>query len=63
MGMHRLRKMTEKNVLKYFVFSSNDIIIKLWNFDNIYGIRQATINDILRKGNFYHDSRDKFCYC
>lgn len=46
-GVHRLRKMAEKNALKYPVFAVNDMITK-WDFDNVYGTGQSTIDGILR---------------
>lgn len=46
-GVHRLRKMAEKGALKYPVFAVNDMITK-WDFDNVYGTGQSSIDGILR---------------
>ena len=46
-GVHRLRKMAEKGALKYPVIAVNDSITK-WDFDNVYGTGQSTIDGILR---------------
>ena len=46
-GVHRLRKMHEKGALKYPVFAVNDMITK-WDFDNVYGTGQSTLDGILR---------------
>ncbi|MCX7832980.1 MAG: adenosylhomocysteinase [Ignavibacteria bacterium] len=46
-GVHRLRKMAEDGALKYPVFAVNDSITK-WDFDNVYGTGQSTIDGILR---------------
>jgi adenosylhomocysteinase len=46
-GVHRLRKMAEKGALKYPVIAVNDAITK-WDFDNVYGTGQSTIDGILR---------------
>lgn len=46
-GVHRLRKMAEQGALKYPVFAVNDSITK-WDFDNVYGTGQSTIDGILR---------------
>lgn len=46
-GVHRLRKMAEKGALKYPVFAVNDMITK-WDFDNVYGTGQSTLDGILR---------------
>ncbi len=46
-GVHRLRKMAEGGALKYPVFAVNDSITK-WDFDNVYGTGQSTIDGILR---------------
>ena len=46
-GVHRLRKMAEQGALKYPVFAVNDSETK-WDFDNVYGTGQSTIDGILR---------------
>ena len=46
-GVHRLRKMAEKGALKYPVIAVNDSITK-WDFDNVYGTGQSTLDGILR---------------
>lgn len=46
-GVHRLRKMAEQGALKYPVYAVNDSITK-WDFDNVYGTGQSTIDGILR---------------
>ncbi len=46
-GVHRLRKMAEQGALKYPVFAVNDSVTK-WDFDNVYGTGQSTIDGILR---------------
>jgi len=46
-GVHRLRKMAEQGALKYPVFAVNDSITK-WDFDNVYGTGQSTLDGILR---------------
>lgn len=46
-GVHRLRKMAEKGALKYPIFAVNDMITK-WDFDNVYGTGQSSIDGILR---------------
>ncbi len=46
-GVHRLRKMHEGGALKYPVFAVNDSITK-WDFDNVYGTGQSTLDGILR---------------
>jgi len=46
-GVHRLRKMAEGGALKYPVIAVNDSITK-WDFDNVYGTGQSTIDGILR---------------
>ncbi len=46
-GVHRLRKMADDGALKYPVFAVNDSITK-WDFDNVYGTGQSTIDGILR---------------
>lgn len=46
-GVHRLRAMAEAGELKYPVIAVNDAITK-WDFDNVYGTGQSTIDGILR---------------
>jgi len=46
-GVHRLRAMAESGHLKYPVIAVNDAITK-WDFDNVYGTGQSTIDGILR---------------
>jgi adenosylhomocysteinase len=46
-GVHRLRKMAEQGALLYPVFAVNDMITK-WDFDNVYGTGQSTLDGILR---------------
>lgn len=46
-GVHRLRKMAEQGALKYPVYAVNDSVTK-WDFDNVYGTGQSTIDGILR---------------
>ena len=46
-GVHRLREMGKAGDLKYPVIAVNDAITK-WDFDNVYGTGQSTIDGILR---------------
>ena len=46
-GVHRLRAMAEAGDLRYPVIAVNDAITK-WDFDNVYGTGQSTIDGILR---------------
>ncbi|MGH2575552.1 MAG: adenosylhomocysteinase [Ignavibacteria bacterium] len=46
-GVHRLRKMNEKGALKYPIIAVNDSETK-WDFDNVYGTGQSTLDGILR---------------
>ena len=46
-GVHRLRAMAAAGDLKYPVIAVNDAITK-WDFDNVYGTGQSTIDGILR---------------
>ena len=46
-GVHRLRAMATAGDLKYPVIAVNDAITK-WDFDNVYGTGQSTIDGILR---------------
>jgi adenosylhomocysteinase len=49
-GVHRLRAMAEAKALKYPVIAVNDAETK-WDFDNIYGTGQSSIDGILRATN------------
>ncbi len=49
-GVLRLKAMAEKNLLKYPVIAVNNAETK-WDFDNIYGTGQSTIDGILRATN------------
>ena len=46
-GVHRLRAMAEANKLLYPIVAVNDAETK-WDFDNIYGTGQSSIDGILR---------------
>ena len=46
-GVHRLRAMAAAGDLKYPVIAVNDAITK-WDFDNVYGTGQSTLDGILR---------------
>lgn len=46
-GVHRLRKMAEAGKLRYPVYAVNDSITK-WDFDNVFGTGQSSIDGILR---------------
>tara|TARA_B110000444_G_scaffold172590_1_gene161419 strand:- start:1740 stop:3005 length:1266 start_codon:yes stop_codon:yes gene_type:complete len=46
-GVHRLRAMAAAGDLKYPVLAVNDAITK-WDFDNVYGTGQSTIDGIIR---------------
>ena len=46
-GVHRLRAMGDAGDLKYPVMAVNDAVTK-WDFDNVYGTGQSTIDGILR---------------
>src|SRR5512135_2856565 len=46
-GVHRLRAMAAAGALKYPVIAVNDAETK-WDFDNVYGTGQSTIDGILR---------------
>ncbi len=46
-GVHRLRAMADAGDLKYPVLAVNDAITK-WDFDNVYGTGQSTIDGIIR---------------
>jgi adenosylhomocysteinase len=49
-GVHRLRAMAKEGVLKYPVIAVNDAETK-WDFDNVYGTGQSSIDGILRSTN------------
>ncbi len=46
-GVHRLRSMAKDGALKYPVIAVNDAETK-WDFDNVYGTGQSTLDGILR---------------
>lgn len=46
-GVHRLRAMAEDGKLRYPVYAVNDVETK-WDFDNVYGTGQSTLDGILR---------------
>lgn len=46
-GVHRLRSMAHDGALKYPVIAVNDAETK-WDFDNVYGTGQSTLDGILR---------------
>jgi adenosylhomocysteinase len=46
-GVHRLRAMANDHALKYPVIAVNDAETK-WDFDNVYGTGQSTLDGILR---------------
>ena len=46
-GVHRLRAMGKAGDLKYPVIAVNDAVTK-WDFDNVYGTGQSTIDGIIR---------------
>lgn len=46
-GVHRLRGMADAGKLKYPVIAVNDAITK-WDFDNVHGTGQSTLDGILR---------------
>ena len=46
-GVHRLRAMGKAGDLKYPVIAVNDAITK-WDFDNVYGTGQSTLDGIIR---------------
>ncbi len=49
-GVHRLRAMAKDGALKYPVLAINDAETK-WDFDNVYGTGQSSIDGILRGTN------------
>ncbi|MEC8519609.1 MAG: adenosylhomocysteinase, partial [Candidatus Thermoplasmatota archaeon] len=46
-GVHRLRAMAAAGDLRYPVIAVNDAVTK-WDFDNVYGTGQSTLDGILR---------------
>jgi len=46
-GVHRLRSMAAQGALRYPVIAVNDAETK-WDFDNVYGTGQSTLDGILR---------------
>jgi len=46
-GVHRLRAMAADGALRYPVIAVNDAVTK-WDFDNVYGTGQSSIDGILR---------------
>jgi len=46
-GVHRLRAMADDGALKYPIIAVNDAETK-WDFDNVYGTGQSSIDGILR---------------
>jgi adenosylhomocysteinase len=46
-GVHRLRAMADDGALKYPIYAVNDSETK-WDFDNVYGTGQSSIDGILR---------------
>jgi len=46
-GVHRLRSMAKAGALRYPVIAVNDAETK-WDFDNVYGTGQSTLDGILR---------------
>ncbi|PLX32506.1 MAG: adenosylhomocysteinase [Ignavibacteria bacterium] len=46
-GVHRLRAMADAGELKYPIIAVNDAETK-WDFDNVYGTGQSTLDGILR---------------
>lgn len=49
-GVHRLRAMAKDGALKYPVVAINDAETK-WDFDNVYGTGQSSIDGIIRATN------------
>jgi adenosylhomocysteinase len=49
-GVHRLRAMAQDGALKYPVIAINDAETK-WDFDNVYGTGQSSIDGIVRATN------------
>ena len=51
-GVHRLRAMGEDGKLLYPVYAVNDVETK-WDFDNVYGTGQSTLDGILRASSVF----------
>ena len=51
-GVHRLRAMAEDGKLGYPVYAVNDAETK-WDFDNVYGTGQSTLDGILRASSVF----------
>ncbi len=51
-GVHRLRAMGADGKLLYPVYAVNDVETK-WDFDNVYGTGQSTIDGILRASSVF----------
>ena len=49
-GVHRLRALAEEGKLKYPIIGVNDAETK-WDFDNVYGTGQSSIDGIIRATN------------
>ncbi|MEM2875578.1 MAG: adenosylhomocysteinase, partial [Candidatus Bathyarchaeia archaeon] len=49
-GVHRLRAMSEAGELRYPIIAVNDAETK-WDFDNVYGTGQSSLDGILRSTN------------
>jgi adenosylhomocysteinase len=49
-GVHRLRALAEEKKLKYPIIGVNDAETK-WDFDNVYGTGQSSIDGIIRATN------------
>jgi len=49
-GVHRIRALAEEGRLKYPIISVNDAETK-WDFDNVYGTGQSSIDGIIRATN------------
>lgn len=49
-GVHRLRAMAEAGELRYPIIAVNDAETK-WDFDNVYGTGQSSLDGILRSTN------------
>lgn len=51
-GVHRLRAMADDGKLRYPVYAVNDVETK-WDFDNVYGTGQSTLDGILRASSVF----------
>ena len=60
-GVIRLKAMAEQGVLKYPIIAVNNAATK-WDFDNVYGTGQSTIDGILRATNILLAGK-KFVVC